>query len=103
VDPEIKERFDTLENALVRVAEGQARTDSMVRELAAAQARTDATVRELAVAQVRTETRVAALAEGLGTLTERVDRLAQLMIRGHTDAAERHAAIIDRIDKLEGR
>jgi hypothetical protein len=28
--------------------------------------------------------------------------LAQLMIRGHTDAAERHATVIDRLDNLEG-
>jgi hypothetical protein len=88
VDPEIKQRFDTLESALVRLVEGQAKTD--------------ATVRELAGAQLQTETRVAELAHGLGTLTERVDRLAQLMIRGHTDAAERHATVIDRLDNLEG-
>jgi septal ring factor EnvC (AmiA/AmiB activator) len=109
VDPEIKQRFDVLESALVRLAEGQAKTDATVRELAEGQAQTNATVRELAgdvrslaTAQLRTETRVAELAEGLGTLTDRVDRLAQLMIRGHTEAAERHVTVIDRLDKLEG-
>jgi hypothetical protein len=96
VDAEISQRFDTLENALIRLAEGQARTDATVRELAG-------DVRELAAAQLRTETGVSELGEGLRTLTDRVDRLAQLMIRGHTEAAERHGAIIDRLDKLEDR
>jgi uncharacterized coiled-coil protein SlyX len=81
VDPEIKERFDTLESAMIRLAEGLHETNGAVRELAQAQTRTE---------------------ERLGTLTERVDRLAQLMIRGHTEAAERHGVVMARLDKLEG-
>jgi uncharacterized coiled-coil protein SlyX len=80
VDADIGKRFDKLEGALVKLTEGLTQTNAAVVELAHAQTRTD---------------------EHLATLTERVDRLAQLMIRGPTEAAERHAAIIDRLDRLE--
>jgi chromosome segregation ATPase len=95
VDPETKQRFDTLESAMVRLADGLDQTNAVVRELAG-------DVRELAQAQTRTEGRIDLLAQAQTRTEERIDRLAQLMIRGHTDAAERHATVIDRLDRLEG-
>jgi hypothetical protein len=93
VDPEITQRFDTLENAMARLADAQARTEDRFDRLTSAMA--DGFAR-LTAAQVRTD-------ERLGMLTERVYRMAQVMIRGHTEAAERHVAVIDRLDKLEDR
>jgi hypothetical protein len=96
MDPETAHRFDSLERAMARLASAQEATSVQVRELAHGLTQTNAAVRELAQAQARTDDRLA-------TLTERVDRLAQLMIRGHTEAAERHATMIERLDKLEER
>ena len=109
MDPEIKQRFDVLESAIVRLAEGLQETNAAVRELAAGQAQTNAAVRELAAGQAQTNASVRELAqaqtrtdERLATLAERVDRLAQLMTRGYTEAAERHGIVMDRLDKLQG-
>jgi hypothetical protein len=130
VDPEIKTLLAALVEGQVKLAEGQGRTGAAVVRLAEGQARTDAAVARLAEGQARTDAAVVRLAEGLeqtnaavhetnavvrelaaaqlrteeklGTLTDRVDRLAQLMIRGHTEAAERHGVVMDRLDGLDG-
>jgi hypothetical protein len=91
VDSETQQRFDSLESAVVRLAQAQARTEDRVDRLA--ELMTNGFIK-LTEAQVRTD-------ERLGMLAERVDRLAQLMIRGHTEAADRHAAVIERLDELE--
>ena len=88
MDPEVKQRFDVLESAMVRLAEGQVQTNTAVRELA--------------LAQKRTEQALERLTDRVDTLGARVDRLAELMIRGYTESAERHATVIERLGKLEG-
>jgi hypothetical protein len=99
MDPEIKQRFDGLESAMVRLAEGLEQTNA---RMAQGFAETSAAIASLARAQERTEERLGTLTERVETLTARVDRMGEFMIRGYTDAAERHAVTQARLDKLEG-
>ncbi len=86
VDLEV--RIERLEDAVVRLAEAQARTeervgrleDAVVR-LAEAQARTEARLEALAQAQTRTEGRVEALAQAQTRTEARVEALAQAQAR----------------------
>jgi hypothetical protein len=101
VDPETKERFEGMESALVRMAD-------RVDRLAEAQEGLTATVSILASAQARTEERVGGLAATLSVLAsaqarteERLGRLSDAVMRGFTQASERHGEIMDRLDKLE--
>ena len=92
MDPETKQRFDGLESAMIRLAEGLQQTHD---QMASGFAQTNAAITRLADAQERTE-------EKMGTLAERVDRLAQLMIRGFDKVSTRQIEAEDRLDKLEG-
>jgi len=88
---DVETRFDRLEQALVRLAEAQTRTETRFEELAQAQARTEARletlterVDALAQAQARTEARLETLAQaqarteaGLLALTQQVGRLSE--------------------------
>jgi uncharacterized coiled-coil protein SlyX len=69
--------MDRLEEALVRLADAQARTEARVEELARAQARTEARVEELAQAQARTEARVEELAQAQARTEAELARLSR--------------------------
>ena len=85
---DIDARIDRLEDALIRLAEAQARTEerlgrleASVDRLAEAQARTEERLDRLAEAQARTEERLGRLAEAQARTEERLDRLAEAQAR----------------------
>ena len=88
MDPEIKQRFDTLENAMARLAEGLLQTNAAVTQ-------TNAAVRDLA-------TEVRALTEAQKRTEERMGWFAEQMLRGFDRVSNRITTAEDRIEKLEG-
>ena len=67
-----EERVGRLEDAVVRLAEAQTRTEARLEALAHAQARTEARVEALAQAQARTESALLVLAQQVGRLSETI-------------------------------
>ena len=89
MDPETKQRFDTLENAMVRLAEGQVGLSEGLQQ-------TNAAVRELAV-------EMRALAEAQKRTEERMGWFAEQMLRGFDRVSGRVTTLEDRVEKLDGR
>jgi hypothetical protein len=73
IDAETKERFDSLELALLRLTENQVRTNATVERMVLGLEQTNATVRELAV-------EMRALAEAQRRTDERMGWFAQHML-----------------------
>jgi chemotaxis protein histidine kinase CheA len=99
-----EERLTRVEEALARLAEAQARTEERVARLEEAQARTEerlARVEEalarLAEAQARTEERVARLEEAQARTEERLARVEEALAR----LAEAQARTEERVARLE--
>jgi hypothetical protein len=76
---DLETRIDRLEDALVRLAEAQARTEERVGRLEERVGRLEEAVARLAEAQARTEERVESLAQAVMELTRQVGRLAEVI------------------------
>jgi HD superfamily phosphodiesterase len=123
MDPELKQLLMALVDGQVKLAEGQAKTDTRMDALVQAQARTEARLDALAQAQAKTEARLAALAatqnelagdvrvlaraqerteRRLEQVVDRLDRFTDAIMRGFTTGAEKHSGLEERVRKLEG-
>jgi chromosome segregation ATPase len=130
MDPELKQLLMALVDGQVKLAEGQAKTDTRMDALVQAQAKTEARIDALAQAQAKTEARIEALAARMDALAatqnelagdvrvlaraqerterrleqvvDRLDRFTDAIMRGFTTGAEKHSGLEDRVRKLEG-
>jgi multidrug efflux pump subunit AcrA (membrane-fusion protein) len=98
---ELEVRIDRLEEALISLAQAQARTETRIGELAQAQARTEARVEQLAQAQARTENAVLTLAQQVGRLSETIGFTLEDLAREVTPAylAHHHGIHVPQLDR----
>jgi hypothetical protein len=95
-----------LDNAMIRLAEAQTRTEERLNELAQAQTRTEERLNELAQAQTRTEERLNELAQAQTRTEERLNELAQAQTRTETEVKSLAVALerlTIRTDAVVGR
>jgi hypothetical protein len=101
-DPmDLELRINRLEEALIELAQAQARTEARVGELAQAQARTEARVEQLAQAQARTEGALLTLAQQVGRLSELIGFTLEDLARELTPAylAQYHGIDVPQLDR----
>ncbi|HZO13579.1 MAG TPA: hypothetical protein VFB62_09975, partial [Polyangiaceae bacterium] len=65
--------------------------------------RVAATMNVLAASNSRLSDAQARLSDAQALTEERFGRLSEAIVRGFTDATERHAEIVERLDRLERR